>query len=604
MRTVIVFCVISLSLVAGSVRDDPDWWRTMSLYQIYPRSFKDSDGDGTGDLKGIQSKLQHLIDSNVDAFWMSPIYPSPMVDSGYDISDFRNINPTFGTLQDFDELVRAAHNKSLRVIMDLVPNHSSDKHEWFQKSLQNIEPYDNYYVWHKGKVLANGTVVRPNNWVSVFGGSAWTWREERQAYYLHHFAPEQPDLNYVSEHVVREMKDIMRFWLDKGVDGFRVDAVNHLCEDNRFLDEPLSGKTSNPDMSDYTVKIYTEDQPQTYEVVRGWREVLDEYKDSPRIMMMEAYTNMSMTMKYYVSGAHFPFNFKMLVDLNENSTAADFQNVINGWISNMPYGSTANWVNGNHDKSRLVARLGEQKARVMTLMALLLPGVSVTYNGEEIGMNDTHISWEDTQDPQGCNAGKEGYEKSSRDPARTPFQWDNTTSAGFSRNPKTWLPVNENYKTLNLASEKEDEHSYYSFYKTVSNLKKSPMAKNGNLITKLLNENVFSFARETLKDGSIYVVVNLGHEEETVDLSVFDNVSRRLNLYYATGRSDLLPRSLSVCENIKIPPSVGVVFVSKGDDSHHEHHGGTILETRSVVSMSFSKVDIVRNEWTKTYLDD
>ncbi|TGZ32847.1 Uncharacterized protein DBV15_11689 [Temnothorax longispinosus] len=467
---VITLCTILLSSNLAYSESSPKWWQSMSLYQVYPRSFKDSDGDGVGDLKGIISKLEHLAESNVDAFWLSPIYPSPMVDFGYDISDFRNIDKRFGTMKDFETLSKAAHDASMKIIMDLVPNHSSDKHEWFQKSLQSIEPYTDYYIWHKGKVLPNGTITVPNNWVSVFGGLAWTWRDERQAYYLHQFAPEQPDLNYENKNIVNEMKDIMRFWLDKGVDGFRVDAIPFLCEDVRFLDEPLTGNP-NPKDPGYTYKTPYKNfspfldrfwparthQPRTYEIVRGWREVMDEYTE--RVMMMEAYANMTMTMKYYVYGAHFPFNFGFITDTNKDSKATDFKRLIDGWMVNMPVlRGTANWVVGNHDKSRLATRYGRQRAEALTMITLLLPGVGVTYNGEEIGMEDTWISWEDTKDPQ-----------------------------GFSTNPKTWLPVNKNYVTLNLAAQKKQNNSYYALYKAVSALRKWPAVKR-----KLMGSNRFT----------------------------------------------------------------------------------------------------------------
>lgn len=536
----------------------------MSLYQIYPRSFKDSDGDGTGDLKGIISKLEHLKESNVDAFWVSPIYPSPMVDFGYDISDFRNIDETFGTIQDFEELVKATHDASMKIIMDFVPNHSSDKHEWFQKSLQSVEPYTDYYVWHKGKVLPNGTVTVPNNWVSPFGGPAWTWRDERQAYYLHQFAPEQPDLNYENENVVNSMKDVMRFWLDKGVDGFRVDAVPHLCEDLRFLDEPLTGNP-NPNDYGYTEKIYTKDQQHTYDIVRGWREVLNEYPEQ-KVMMIEAYTNSTMTMKYYEYGASFPFNFGFVTNTDQNSSATDFLKLIDNWLLALwlipDLEPTSNWVAGNHDNSRLVTRYGRHRAEAVTMMTLLLPGVGVTYNGEEIGMEDTWISWEDTKDPQGRNAGKDGYEKASRDPERTPFQWDNTVSAGFSTNPKTWLPVNENYVTLNLAAQKEQDDSYYALYKAVSALRKWPAIKRGTYANVLLDNNVLAFSRQ---DGeqSVYVVVNSADTEKTVDLSTLSRTSNQLIVYYATTNAhDLIGKIIPDVHALKIPASGAVIYTN------------------------------------------
>ncbi|GAB1861578.1 alpha-glucosidase [Camponotus japonicus] len=562
MRRIITLCTILLLFSIGHSKPNAKWWQSMSLYQIYPKSFKDSNGDGTGDLNGVKSQLNHLIRSHIKAFWLSPIYPSPMVDSGYDISDFLGIDETFGTMEDFEALVKAAHDASLKIILDFVPNHSSDQHEWFQKSLKSIEPYTDYYVWHKGKVLPNGTVTKPNNWVSVFGKSAWTWREERQAYYLHQFAEAQPDLNYENENVVRAMKDVLRFWLDKKVDGFRVDAIQHLCEDVRFLDEPLTGN-SNPDDYGYTDKIYTKDQLHTYEIVQGWRQVLDEYQD--KAMMMEVYANLTMTIKYYVYGAHFPFNFGLISDTNRDSKAADFKRVIDSWMLNMlVVDGPANWVAGNHDRPRLVTRYGLERAQAVTVLTLLLPGVAVTYNGEEIGMEDTWISWEDTKDPQGCIAGKEGYEKASRDPARTPFQWDNTISAGFSTNPNTWLPVNKNYVTLNLAAQKEVRNSYYSLYKAVSALRALPAVREGTLTTSLLGDDVLFFAR--FHEDSVYVTINFGNKEETVDLSPFiqpyNQSDIRLTVYYATiNAHHLIGTVFKDIRALKIPASTTVIYI-------------------------------------------
>ncbi|XP_031836519.1 alpha-glucosidase-like isoform X2 [Nomia melanderi] len=476
-----------------------------------------------------------------------------MVDFGYDISNFTDVASIYGTMEDFKDLLDTAHKKDLKVILDFVPNHSSDQHEWFQKSLKKIDPYTDYYVWHEGKKLPNGTVVAPNNWISLFGGSAWTWREERQAYYLHHYVVQQPDLNYSSPALVQQMKDVLKFWLDLGVDGFRVDAVPNLCEDQRFLDEPLSGTTNDPNDYDYTVKIYTKDVPGTYDVVKGWSELLAEYSGD-KVMMIEAYTTIPMTMKYYTSGASYPFNFGMVVDLNNQSTAADFKHLIDRWIENMPEGATANWVAGNHDNPRLVSRFGP-KARAVTLLTLLLPGVSVTYNGDEIGMEDTPVSWENTKDPEACLAGKNKFAKVTRDPERSPFQWDTTTSAGFSSNPNTWLPINENYKTVNLKTEKKDKDSYYNFYKTIAKLKKMPFLTKANLVTQVLSKNILLISRKTAKDGSVYAILNLGAGQETVNLSSIDKVSRELKVYYASANFDLKPgHRLSSSKRIKVPP--------------------------------------------------
>ncbi|XP_014208339.1 alpha-glucosidase-like [Copidosoma floridanum] len=564
MRTFIALGVLAL-LYLGVYGDSSDWWKAMSLYQIYPRSFKDSDGDGIGDLKGVESKLEHLVDTKIDAFWLSPIYPSPMVDFGYDISDFKGIDPVYGTMQDFEDLVDKAHKLNLKVIMDFVPNHSSNKHEWFQNSVRKIEPYTDYYMWHPGKIV-NGSRQPPNNWVNVFYGSAWTWNEERQEYYLHQFAPEQPDFNYRNEKVVEEMKDILRFWLDKGVDGFRIDAIPHLYEIEDLRDEPLSGTTSDPKSYGYTIHMYTNALRETYEMVSQWRDVMDEYenKGDTRIIVIEAYANMSKTMDYYLYRAHFPFNFGLITSVEKHSKAESFKKLVDTWTDNLPVGAVSNWVAGNHDKSRLVTRYGRNLAPALQIMVHLLPGVAVTYNGEEIGMEDTWLSWEETQDPQGCNAGKGGYEKSSRDKARTPFQWDNTVSAGFSTNPNTWLRVNENFKHLNLAAQKAADKSYYKTFLKITELRKLPAVNKGSLQTRLLNDDVFAFSRELEGETSVYVVINFGYSPETVSLQAFEKVPDDLLLYVTTSDSMDIQSSDSIkSTSVQINPRSGAVFLSK-----------------------------------------
>ncbi|XP_043271077.1 alpha-glucosidase-like [Venturia canescens] len=554
-----------VAFLALEVTADHEWWQTMSLYQVYPRSYRDSDGDGIGDLDGLADNLVHLKDANIDAFWLSPFYPSPMVDFGYDISNFVDVDPIFGNLADFDKLVSKAHNLDIKVVVDFVPNHSSDKHDWFQKSVKNIKPYNNYYIWKNGTRHPNGTVTPPNNWISVFGGSAWEWNDERQAFYFHQFAPQQPDLNYYSEELIEEMKNALRFWLNRGVDGFRVDAMPHLCEDSRFLDEPLSGLTDDPSNFDYLQHIYVKDQARSYEIVKGWRTVLEEYKQEDgksRVMMIEAYTDTEHTMKFYEAGADFPFNFWLITMVNENSSAADFKNVVDSWMSNMPKGSTPNWVAGNHDNRRIATRYGPRRAQAITAMTLLLPGIGVTYYGDEIGMVDTWISWEDTQDPQGCGAGKKNYESYTRDPERSPFQWNNSTSAGFSSNVSTWLPVNDNYLTVNLENEKAADDSYFKLYKDISALRRLPAIREGNLSTRLLNSNVFAFSRETAGERSVYVVLNFSSEPQIVDLTAFDKISSKLEVYRASLSSSVVPGDNVNVSGAKIPANGVVIYVA------------------------------------------
>ncbi|KAL1449503.1 hypothetical protein WDU94_002005 [Cyamophila willieti] len=291
-----------------------DWWQTEVIYQIYPRSFKDINGDGVGDLKGIISKLGYLKGLGVNVIWLSPIFKSPMVDFGYDISDFRDIEPIFGTITDFKNLLADMKKLGMKMILDFVPNHTSDQHVWFQKSVAKVPNYADYFVWKDAKRI-NGVRHPPNNWLSCFGGSAWTWNEQRQQYYFHAFAPQQPDLNFRNPNVIGELESILRYWLDHGVDGFRFDSVPFLVEHGSFPDEPPSGNTDFEPMDhDYLSHNYTMDQPETYEIIYRIRKLLDSYKlmdGRTRIFITECYSlSVSGLMKYYgnntVRGAHFP----------------------------------------------------------------------------------------------------------------------------------------------------------------------------------------------------------------------------------------------------------------------------------------------------------
>lgn len=333
-----------------------DWWETAAFYQIYPRSFKDYDGDGIGDLRGITAQLPYLQEIGIQAFWLSPIYKSPMADFGYDIADFFNIQPEYGTMEDFDNLVAKSHELGLKIIMDFVPNHSSDENEWFVKSANRDPDYEDFYIWHPGR-NESGQMVPPNNWVSVFRNSSWRWHETRRAFYFHQFHYKQPDLNYRNPKVVEQMKAVLRFWLDKGVDGFRIDAVPHLFEvapdqAGTLPDEPLSHNTNDPNDYNYLQHIYTTNQPETIDMVYQWRKEMDDYQaangGSTRVIMTEAYSSIDIIMKYYgnatTKGAHMPFNFQIIQNLNNNSNAYDIKRTVDLWMDNMPKGNTPNWV--------------------------------------------------------------------------------------------------------------------------------------------------------------------------------------------------------------------------------------------------------------------
>lgn len=539
LLSVTLVTISQANFIASPKHSHRDWYETAIFYQIYPRSFKDSDGDGIGDIKGVISKLEHLKEMGVGGTWLSPIFKSPMKDFGYDISDFYGIQEEYGTMEDAVELFEKAKELDIKIILDFVPNHSSDQCEWFLKSVANDSEYRDYYIWHEGVDDGSGGRKVPNNWNSVFYGHAWTWKEERQAFYFHQFDKAQPDLNYRNPKVVEEMKKVLRFWLDKGASGFRVDAVNHLFEVEDLRDEPID----NPgdDLSyGYTHKHYTKDLDEVYDMIYQWREVLDEFQEAnggeTRIMMSEAYANQTFTMKYYESasgrqGSHMPFNFVLINELSEWSKAADFKRVIDSRINALPTGRMTNWVIGNHDQPRVGSRYGAEKIDSLLTLVMTLPGIAVTYNGEEIGMVDFRygISFEDTVDPQACNAypggPRDGWEWASRDPVRTPYQWDASTNAGFCQcgSNKTWLPVNTNYQTLNLEAQKSSDNSTFKFYKELSELRKDDTMMEGAYESFVVNE-VFAFTRTAEGHDPRLVLINFGETEEVVDVTKLTDI--------------------------------------------------------------------------------
>ncbi|XP_030573609.1 maltase A1 [Drosophila novamexicana] len=515
-----------------------DWWQTAQFYQIYPRSFMDSDGDGIGDLNGITSKLEYLKDLGVTAAWLSPIFKSPMVDFGYDISDFFDIQPEYGTLEDFRALIKKANELDLKIILDFVPNHSSDENEWFKKSVKREKGYEDYYVWHDGKVNAEtGEREPPSNWLQAFRGSAWQWVEERQQYYLHQFAVQQADLNYRNPDVVAQMKRVLHYWLSEGVAGFRCDAVPVLFEvemdeNGQYADEEVSGLTDDVDNRNYLKSDLIENRPETIDMAYQWRTVMDDhqriYGGDTRVLLIETYAPPAYTMQFYgnrsVEGAHLPFNFNLItVPASNGVSASSIKTAVDNWLLNMPAGRTANWVIGNHDQRRAASRYGVANTDAMNMLVMIMPGGSVTYQGEELGMTDGWISWEDTQDPAACNSNQSLYEQFTRDPSRTPFQWTSGTNAGFSTAAKTWLPLAENYKTVNVEVESAATRSHLKIYKSLVALRKSSKTlQNGATKYAVLNENVFVAKRYLSGSPSIVYVANLGSSGTTIDLDQFD----------------------------------------------------------------------------------
>ncbi|XP_012251295.2 alpha-glucosidase-like [Athalia rosae] len=555
-----------------SVRRPTEWWQTATLYQIWPRSFKDSDGDGVGDLNGITSKLDYLAELGIEVVWLSPFFASPLIDSGYDVSDYLSVNPAYGTLDDFDALVARAKKLGLKVVLDYVPNHTSDEHAWFNLSRHSVDPYTDYYVWNDG-ISVNGTRQPPNNWLSVFNsGSAWQWDETRQQYYLHQFHVKQPDLNFRNEKVINETKNILTFWLDRGIDGFRIDSLPYMVENIDLLDEPESGLEGYTETDFYYLDhIYVKDQPENYEIVRTWRNHVDDYSKSSnvtstRVTFTEAYANLTNIMKYYEYGSHVPFNFFFIKDSEgvNNAildTADDVVQIITQWMTNMPEGGTANWVFGNHDNSRIATKLGEGRVDAVNILLFLLPGVATIYNGDELGMTDTYLTWQQTEDPQACNTDPSRYEYFSRDPERTPYQWDNTTSAGFSTNNVTMLPVNSNYLEVNLAAQQSSDVSHYKNVEALIKLRRTNVIREGSLDVKVLNDSIISFSRELKNEEPIIVLINWDNEtSSTVNLEVFENVPDNLEVLIADIHSGIDVGTKYVKNEISLPPNAAIVL--------------------------------------------
>ncbi|ETN61169.1 alpha-amylase [Anopheles darlingi] len=578
-----LFIILWLAFVAGAQKDAGrglkakkfDWWERGNFYQIYPRSFKDSDGDGIGDLKGITDTIDYLKTIGIDGVWLSPIFKSPMNDFGYDISDFYTIQAEYGTMEDFEELAAKCRSIGLKLILDFVPNHSSDEHEFFQQSEAGVEPYKDYYIWHSGILDANGTRVPPSNWISVFRGSAWQWSEKRQQYYLHQFQKKQPDLNYRNPAVVEEMKNVMRFWLNKGIAGFRIDALPYLFEsdeiDGRYRDEPASGLVRNdPDNPAYLEHTETKDQPETYDMVHQWRQVVDEYtvRDNfTRIILTEAYTSLANTTRFYgtraAPGAQIPFNFQLISYLTKQSTGQDFAELVESWLNAMPRGSIANWVLGNHDNSRIASRLGVARADLYNIALQTLPGIAVTYYGEEIAMVDQWISWPDTIDPAACNTDEATYTLYSRDPVRTPFQWNNGTNAGFSNATKTWLPVADGYKELNVEQQLLDPRSHLKTFIQLTHYRKRRLLAEGDFELHVVDRELVLYRRKVARVGEAVIALNFGDQPvQGLPLrKVFSGVRR--------GKMEVVASSLQVPvtagatvdpEQFALPANSGIVL--------------------------------------------
>jgi alpha-glucosidase len=487
------------------------WWERGIIYQIYPRSFMDSDGDGVGDLPGIRTQLDYLQWLGVDAIWLSPIFPSPMADFGYDISDYTDIDPIFGTLNDFDALLADAHGRGLKVLLDYVPNHTSDQHAWFIESRTSRESAKrDWYIWRDPRPDGGP----PNNWRSNFGGGAWEWDRKTGQYYYHAFLKEQPDLNWRNPAVQEAMLDVLRFWLDRGVDGFRVDVMHHLVKDSEFRDNPPNPGWG-PGMSPTRefLATYTADLPEVQDIVAKMRQVLDEYDD--RMMVGEIYLPVERLMAYYGAsgqGAHLPFNFQLLA---LPWKAREIAAAVERYEALLPSYGWPNWVLGNHDKSRVATRVGAAQARVAAMLLLTLRGTPTMYYGDEIGMHDVPISAEQVTDPFEKNVPGLGL---GRDPERTPMQWNSDLHAGFTT-VRPWLPLPDDYRTVNVAVERNDPTSILNLYHRLSQLRRTEVALAiGEFAPLPGHGDLMAYVRK-VDERRLLIVLNLGAEARSFNLS-------------------------------------------------------------------------------------
>jgi len=480
------------------------WWQGTIIYQIYPRSFFDSNQDGIGDLNGIISKLDYLSLLGIESIWLSPVYPSPMADFGYDISDYCGIDPLFGNLSDFDRLLSEIHSRNMKLILDFVPNHTSDQHPWFLASKSSRQdPKRDWYIWQDAS--PDGGV--PNNWLAMFGGSAWEWDAHTQQYYYHGFLSAQPDLNWRNPEVQQAMFDSMKFWLDKGVDGFRVDVIWHLIKDALLRDNPENPQYK-PHMATYNrfLPLNSTDQPEVHELISKMRVLLDGYQD--RMMIGEIYLPLQKLMAYYGTdnnGVHMPFNFTLLETPWEPATIGL---AIDQYESALPEGGWPNWVLGNHDQRRIASRIGPEQSRVAAVLLLTLRGTPTMYYGDELGMEDVLIPFDEIQDPQGLNMPDKNL---SRDPARTPMQWNEYAFSGFSE-VKPWLRVAEDYKEKNVELQSQNPDSLLNLYKRIIHLRmESDALRYGTYRTVFTSEQILAYTRE-IKDGNSYLIVlNFSH---------------------------------------------------------------------------------------------
>lgn len=489
----------------------PPWWQQGVVYQIYPRSFQDSNGDGVGDLAGIERRLDYVASLGVDAIWLSPIFPSPMADFGYDVADYCDIEPMFGDLAAFDRLIAAVHARGLKLILDFVPNHSSDQHEWFKASRSSRDhPQRDWYIW-RDAAPGGGP---PNNWISDFGGSAWTWDATTRQYYLHAFLKEQPDLNWRNPDLRAAMMDVLRFWMDRGVDGFRIDVLWHIVKAEGLPDNPL-----NPDWTparterDRVIQRYSTDQPEAHAIAAEMRALADSYGD--RVLIGEIFLPNDRHARWYGTverpEVHLPFNFQLI----ENGWDAEtLRHVIAAYEASLPAHGWPNWVFGSHDAPRIAARIGDAQARVAAMLLLTLRGTPTLYQGDELGIGKVEIPPDNIRDPQHF---RQPLLDIGRDRSRTPMPWDRSLNAGFTT-ADPWLPLNSDWAARNVAAQNGDPSSLLAFYRRLLALRRAtPALSIGSYVSAASDTGVLAYERVQGSDR-LLIVLNLTPDPRALQL--------------------------------------------------------------------------------------
>ena len=549
------------------------WWQKTVIYQIYPRSFKDSTGNGIGDLQGIIEKLDYIKDLGIETIWINPFFVSPQQDHGYDVANFREIDPIYGTMDTFDKLLKEIHDRDMKLVLDLVLNHTSIEHPWFKESASSRDnPKRDWYIWRDGKKPIGRKP--PNNWYAIPGGSAWRYYDNTGQWYYFHFLPFQPDLNYRNQEVKEEMFNTLRFWLDKGVDGFRLDILHTIFEDIDLRNNPFTWTLTESDKKSASLfqhHKYDANLPETYDFVLDLRKLMDEYQPE-RFLVGEVFGTFKDLKKYYGpknNGLHMSFLFEF------TSNALSFKpkkiiNTISKIEQNIPPPYTPTYVYGNHDRDRYISRLQNsiRRAKLLVTLQLTLRGVPYIYYGEEIGMSNVDFDLKTSEDPLGLKFSKFPFPLISkligfsltRDRCRTPMQWNAESNAGFTPNPeiKPWLKLSDNYKEVNVDNEERNADSLFNCYKRIITLRKDYRSiQEGffeSINLKKLNKKCIAF-RRILNNQEIYVYLNFSGR----DLLLKPFISSPELLFSTkTSRKKILNKNND--SYFKLNPFEGIIF--------------------------------------------